>query len=135
MAIRTGFTGTALAAMVATVAIPHTAVFAQEEERVLENVTVVAPRITEKRRTGSTLFTEVVERDAIVDITDLDLSRTADVRKLDKRIREAAQYICKELEDEYPFGRPDTPTCVRRAVEDAMNQADKAVGQALARVQ
>lgn len=130
----TGITGTALAALIATVAIPQATVFAQEEERVLENVTVVAPRITEQRRTGSTMFTEVVERDAIVDISDLDLSRTADVRKLDNRIREAAQLICEELEDEYPFGRPDVSTCVNRAVEDAMDQADKAVGQALARV-
>lgn len=135
MATKTGITGTALATLMSALAIPTTAVLAQEKETVLENVTVVAPRITEKRRTGSAGFTRIVERDAMVDITDLDLTRTADVRRLDQRIREAATYICEELADEYPFGRPDTPTCVRRAMDDAMDQADMAVNQALARAQ
>tara|TARA_R110002110_G_scaffold111137_2_gene276814 strand:+ start:9953 stop:10255 length:303 start_codon:yes stop_codon:yes gene_type:complete len=98
----------------------------------MEEIVVVAPRITREReeRVGVARVL-TVNRDEAVSLADLDLSRTADVRKLEQRIAEAAGRICEELANEYPFGEPSTPVCIRRAVDDAMAQVDEAVDEAI----
>jgi UrcA family protein len=91
-----------------------------------DRITVVAPRITRERArrgSGSLLQVESVEQTAVVDFTDLDLGRTADMFVLEDRIREAAAQICEELAQRYPQGQPATSVCVQRAVDDAMADA------------
>ncbi|QOC23434.1 UrcA family protein [Wenzhouxiangella sp. AB-CW3] len=95
-----------------------------DEEASVDRITVFAPRITRERsRRGSMAHVEKMERTAVVDFSDLDLSRTADLFELEDRIHEAASTICEELAESYPQGQPATPVCIRRAVDDAMADA------------
>ncbi|MDO8863679.1 UrcA family protein [Haliea sp. E1-2-M8] len=123
-----------LAATFPTATLVPAASALAEDKRVIEEILVVAPRITREReeRVGATQVL-TVERDEAVNLEDLDLSRTVDVRKLEQRIAEAARRICEELANEYPFGEPSTPVCIRRAIEDAMAQVDEAVDEAIRR--
>ncbi len=111
-------------ATVCLIALGQVPAFAAEKK--LEEITVMAPRITSEQRTsppyGKTI---VANKSARVDISDLDISRTADMNEVRNRVEEAAQRICKQLSDELPFGQPDTPECVRRAVSDAMAQVEE----------
>jgi len=92
----------------------------------LETITVVAPRITYqvRRERGSAIPKEVtvVEKTALVNFADLDLTRTTDVYTLEQRVTEAAARVCKEVADQVPDGQPTTAICTRRAIEDAMAQ-------------
>lgn len=123
---------TVLAGIFATATMVPAASAVAEETRIIEEVVVVAPRVTTKRegRVGGTRAL-TVDRDEVVSLDDLDLSRTADVRILEQRISEAARRICEELADEYPFGQPSTPVCIRRAIDDAVAQVDEAVDEAI----
>jgi len=131
---RCALTVTVLATALAAAAMPSAVSAAAETVRIMDEIVVVAPRITREReeRVGVTRII-TVDRDEAVDLQDLDLSRTADVRKLEQRIAEAARRICEELASEYPFGQPSTPVCIRRAIDDAMAQVDEAVDEALRR--
>lgn len=123
---------TVLAATFATAVMVPVATAVAEEARVIEEIVVVAPRVTTKRegRVGGTRAL-IVDRDEVVSLSDLDLSRTADVRILEQRISEAARRVCEELADEYPFGQPSTPVCIRRAIDDSVAQVDEAVDEAI----
>ncbi|MFN2327387.1 MAG: UrcA family protein [Chromatocurvus sp.] len=120
------------------VAACHFPAFAQQDQdlleiddkKVMEEVVVVAPRIIRETRTDPTGGL-IVERDEALDITDLNLARTADLRELEQRIEEAATRICEQLEEQYPAGSPRTPVCIRRAVEDSMAQVEQAVSEAV----
>ena len=96
----------------------------------LESITVVAPRITYqvKRERGSAIPVQVTvaEKSALVKFADLDLTRTADLYRLEDRVGEAAAKVCEELAQQFPEGEPSTPTCTRRAVDDAMAQIQQA---------
>ena len=126
-----------LVVTIALAAANHLPVFAQpdpltnDDTKVMEEVIVVAPRITRETPIDS-LGGLIVERDEILDITDLDLSRTADFLELEKRIEDAATRLCNELAARYPHGHPRTLVCIRRAVEDTMAQVDQAVREAFA---
>lgn len=104
---------------------------AQQQTRVLEQVTVVAPRLvrhTERTPTGAA--NELVSLTRRVSIGDLDLTKYADVMELEKRINETAEEACDYLAEMFPLASPDTPDCVRRAVDGAMAQAHEAIAQA-----
>lgn len=92
----------------------------------LESVTVVAPRIVYQKgyRPGSAAPRQVrmTQQTAIVDASDLDLTRIADMETLESRVGDAAQRVCHELAELHPLGEPDIATCVRRASADAMAQ-------------
>lgn len=92
----------------------------------LDAVTVVAPRITYEKgyRPGSAVpkQIQVVKQSAVVDASDLDLTRSADMRTLETRIDEAAGRVCSELVDLYPLGEPEPEVCADRATADAMAQ-------------
>lgn len=92
----------------------------------LETITVVAPRITYqvKRVPGSAIPQQVTiaEQRAEVDISDLDLTRTADLFKLEERVNVAATRVCNQLIERLPEGQPSAAVCKRRAAEDAMAQ-------------
>lgn len=100
----------------------------------IETITVVAPRITYRARgdKGSVVPVEVTvaEKSATVRVSDLDLTRTADLYTLEGRVSEAAATVCGELATEYPEGQPETSICTRRAVDDAMARVQQVARQA-----
>jgi len=129
MISRTQPTGTVAVALVVALAAASPAIAqtpAAPSATEIETVTVVAPRITYqvKRERDSAIPKEVtvVEKTALVNFGDLDLTRTTDVYTLEQRVAEAATRICQEIADQVPDGQPSTPICVRRAIEDAMAQ-------------
>lgn len=97
----------------------------------METITVVAPRITYqvRRERGSAIPKEVtvVEETALVNIGDLDLTRTSDLYTLEERITEAAARVCEGVAAQVPEGQPSTAICTRRAIDDAMAQAQMIV--------
>ena len=97
----------------------------------METITVVAPRITYqvRRERGSAIPKEVtvVEETALVNIGDLDLTRTSDLYTLEERITEAAARVCQGVAAQVPEGQPSTAICTRRAIDDAMAQAQMIV--------
>ncbi|MDZ7668739.1 MAG: UrcA family protein [Gammaproteobacteria bacterium] len=97
-----------------------------------ETITVTAPRITIEPGTPGVSKVITAEKNALVAFSDLDLSRTADLQALEERVRDAAEGICRDLSGEMPFGQPSTSVCVRRAVDDAMQQVRQATLVALA---
>ncbi len=104
---------------------------AEEELRVIEEVVVVAPRLvrhTERTSTGSTI--ERVTLTRRVSVRDLDLTRHADVMELEERVNATAREACDYLAEMFPLASPDTPDCVSRAVDDAMEQAEEAIALA-----
>lgn len=129
MVSRTHATGSLAAALVVALAAAAPAIAqtpAAPTATELETVTVVAPRITYqvRRERGSAIPKEVtvVEKTALVNFGDLDLTRTTDVYTLEQRVADAAARVCKEIADQVPDGQPSTPVCVKRAIEDAMAQ-------------
>lgn len=99
----------------------------------IKAVTVVAPRVVRRQMDGRTLV-EVTQKSAAVYHGDLDLSRTADVSRLEDRVIDAATKVCMELEEQLPFGQPDPKVCANRAREDAMVLVQEAIQNAEARV-
>lgn len=92
----------------------------------LKSVTVVAPRVVRRQMNGR-IQVEVTQKSAAVYHGDLDLSRTADVARLEMRISDAANQVCKELTEQIPSGQPDREVCASRAKEDAMSVANRVV--------
>lgn len=113
-----------LVAAVSAVTFSQTSVLAAENT--IEEITVLAPRITSEQRTSPPYGkTVVAEKSMVVNIADLDITRTADMRKVGDRVEKAATSVCEQLTEELPFGQPSTSECVRRAVADTMAQVDE----------
>lgn len=114
----------AMTAAVCTVALTQGTAMAAEKK--IEEITVLAPRITSEQRTSPPYGkTVVAQKSMVVNIADLDITRTADMRKARDRVEEAATSVCEQLEEELPFGQPRTPECIRRAVSDTMAQLEE----------
>lgn len=133
MASRSHATATVSVALLMALSATGAAI-AQTTPSDLETITVVAPRITYqiKREGGSVIPKEVTiaEKSAIVTVSDLDLTRTADLYTLEERVAEAAARVCGELAQQFPDGTPNTPVCIRRATDDAMAQVQQVARQA-----
>ena len=103
----------------------------------LEAVTVVAPRVTYERGYrpggGAPRQVRVTQQTAVVDASDLDLTRIADMQTLKTRVDQAAKRVCDELTGLYPTGEPDPDVCARRASTDAMAWVEKTTGSRVAR--
>lgn len=109
-------------------AAAQTAPAAEPALTTIENVTVVAPRIVWETRSsgpGAPRQVRVNQQSAVIDASDLDLTRIADMSTLKARVAEAAARVCGELADMHPGGQPETPVCVKRASEDAMAHVDE----------
>jgi len=132
MACKILVAGVVFTAMLSAMVFSPSPAAAGDRGQIIEEIIVVAPRITRERedRAGQMRIL-MVERDERVDITDLDLSRTADMIELEKRVKTAARFICGELSREYPHGQPSTAVCIRRAIDDAMIQVQEAVRAAI----
>jgi UrcA family protein len=82
--------------------------------------------ITEHSRTG--IQNETVQLSRKISFSDLDLVTGDGAMQLEKRIRETAAAVCKQLGQLYPAGsasneQTDQAACVKGAVDVAMNQA------------
>jgi UrcA family protein len=121
------------------VALAAVAGAARAQEQVLirggatsTEITVIAPRLIRREvgRTASGSANEQVSLTRHVSYADLDLSRPADVQKLEKRVNDMAKVACDQLAALYPFAAPNTPDCVRQALSGAMQQVRTAVDAA-----
>jgi UrcA family protein len=109
-------------------AIAAGGVFAAEE---VGKVTVEAKRETQvvgRSYTGAPI--ELVTLTRRVSYADLDLTTQSGAAELEKRVNETAQAACKQLDDLYPLTAPGGQSCVKGAVEDAMEQARAAIAAA-----
>jgi UrcA family protein len=124
-----GFVSAVLLGPLAIGAMPAAAEPHANAPNVADVITVVAPRV-ERTRAPAGVATMITARaEAVVNLSDLDLARTADVFELESRIAEAAVQLCERLAQEYPFAQPRTSVCIRRAVNNAMAIANEAVQQ------
>jgi UrcA family protein len=57
----------------------------------------------------------------------LDLTKTADVATLEKRINEEATVLCERIAKDYPNSTPTTPDCAKQAAAKAMVKAKNVV--------
>ena len=94
------------------------------DTRDLEVIRVIAPRIV-RERVG---FDEVLsaEKQAVVSFADIDITRTDGFFELEERIIDAATRLCDELAELLPRGHPRRSLCIRRAVDDAVDEAREA---------
>ena len=86
----------------------------------LSGVEVSVPKVIERTRYGVT--TTEISMSVHVPYGDLDMRTPGGVKALDKRVAEAATYLCVQLERIYPDGSPERSDCARRAIGDAQPQ-------------
>ena len=124
----------ALTTAIAMCSIP---VVAQEPEPTLEEIIVEAPWLVEREVVGRSSSTgapiEEISLTRRVDISDLDLTHTADVSEAERRIEGVARDSCDKLAEMFPLSGVDEPSCVDDAVENAMAQVEGAVADATER--
>jgi UrcA family protein len=61
-----------------------------------------------------------------VPYNDLDMHTAAGVAELDQRIVKAANYVCDQLEKQYPDGSPEKFYCTKNAIAGTKPQVIKA---------
>ena len=98
-------------------------------------ITVIAPRLIrlEISRTASGGTVEEVSLTRHVSYADLDLSKQSDVRELEQRVGDMAKLACEQLAALYPLAAPNSPNCIRQALNGAMEQVRAATTAAAAR--
>ena len=67
-------------------------------------------------------WTEGIEDSTTTAITQATVTAGVDWVELDKRVEEAAVYVCRQLERMYPAGGPERRQCTRDAIDDAQPQ-------------
>lgn len=87
-------------------------------------VVIEAPKVVERQRYG-TIGQEVL-MSVRVSYADLDMATPDGVAELDRRVSEAAKYVCGQLDRRYPQGDPDSFYCAKNAVSDAKPQVIQA---------
>lgn len=101
------------------------------EEVVKVEVQVERHRV--KSKPGSFITTEIVELRKHVEFADLDLSKQADVKELERRIETTAKEACEELDEIKPFPawtRVDVRRCVEEAIADTDAELETVVAAA-----
>ena len=94
-----------------------------------EEVIVTAPRPTQDRsRIGAPIVDVALSGEVRYD--DLDLTTGYGARTLEHRVSRAARDLCRRLDVRYPVATSDSPPCYQTAYDDAMEQADGAIGRA-----
>ena len=92
----------------------------------LGGVTVTAPRVIGRGAGGIPI--ERVSMSATIRYSDLNVKTPQGASALDKRVKDAADSLCKKLEADYPIGTPDAFTCSKEAVTNAAAQVRAAKG-------
>ena len=100
----------------------------------LEEVTVTAPREVHQTyisgrspTTGAPIEVTTISR--LVSYADLDRAKPSGATALRSRIDDTAKDLCQELDKLYPL-EPKDRSCVKKAADAAMEQADKAIAAA-----
>ena len=93
-------------------------------DSLLSGVTVTAPKTIERNRDGVT--SQIVSMSVHVPYGDLDMHSPAGVATLNQRVKDAANYVCGQLENMYPTGSPEEFYCAKQAIGDAMPQVIRA---------
>lgn len=94
-----------------------------------ESVTVTAPRFhVEGNRMRP--VPEKVSLSTQVRYDDLDLRSRRGAHSLRLRVRDAAQDVCGQLADAYPFYQLNGTSCYKTALQDGMVRADAAIRDA-----
>jgi UrcA family protein len=95
-----------------------------------DEIVVIAPGVHRERtdRSASGAAIETLTTSLTVETKDLNLRYDSDVEELHRRIRATAREACNDL-DRASRGVPldSDATCIRRAVRDAMVEADAMV--------
>jgi UrcA family protein len=86
----------------------------------LDSVTVTSPKTIERNRDG--VISQVVSMSVRVPYFDLDMRTAQGVAELNKRVGQAADYVCETLAFRYPTGDPEPFYCAKQAVGDAKPQ-------------
>ena len=97
-----------------------------------EEVTVQASRIVEKHVGQSSSGVPIVDVSITygVSYADLDLISHAGVMELEKRVNDAAQRACKELDRQARLSMPSDADCAKAAVGKAMVKVNEVVAAA-----
>lgn len=99
-----------------------------------EEITVTAPRIIEKSvgHTPSGIPIREISISYQLSYADLDLTKTAGVSELERRIDTMAKEACGALDNLKPLGPKDSH-CVAKAIESAADQKKQAIATAVAK--
>jgi UrcA family protein len=100
----------------------------EESEWLRVHAAPVHRRPVDGRSRGSTEIPFITYR---VSYAGLDLAMHADVVELRKRIAESAQTACEQLAALVLLADLDTASCVREAIRDATERADKLIAMAI----
>jgi UrcA family protein len=92
----------------------------------LSGVTVMVPKVVRRSLYG--LTTSDVGMSIRVPVADLDLASPTGKLEFDRRVDEAANFVCRLLNNKYPSGVPDQFGCVDDAVAGAEKQREVALG-------
>jgi len=111
-----------VAGLVVSAVIGSVATLAQADE-----VTVTGSRFVEIplgiNYTGMSV--KDVSLSKSVSVTDLDLTSTAGLAELDRRILAAARASCREIQSLYPISKPATAACTKAAADKSMSRVRK----------
>lgn len=105
-------------------------------QEVNEKIIILAPYdepIKVKRSNNSVFADQIWEIKRRVNIKDLDLSKYADVIKLDSRLENAAKEICQKLSDMFPFNPSSSREklrCKKKAIASTKKQTERAIAAA-----
>jgi UrcA family protein len=99
-----------------------------------EEITVSAPRIVQRNVGRGPTGIPIREVSISYELTyaDLDLTKTAGVSELDRRIHIMAKQACNALDNLNPLSAKD-PDCVRNAINSAADQRKHAIAAAVAK--
>jgi len=100
-----------------------------------EPLVVFSPRQVTREQVGRDSVTGApIEKTTVsepVAYKDLDLSKVSDVDELSKRVREAVEDVCTELDRlQFSYSSEAHRNCVRKALKSAGEQIDAAVATA-----
>ena len=89
-----------------------------------QEITIIAPEVVKKPGTGPF---EVISTTEAVEFADLDLTKSADIDTLKKRIRDAARDACRRLDQSAPLGRTysEPPGCEAKASMEPLALANQ----------
>ena len=76
---------------------------------------------------------EVTKITRKVSFADLDLATKPGATELEKRVNDTAKAICKQLDKIYPNTVSESPACVKKAADGAMDQVRVAITAAASR--
>lgn len=103
-------------------------VVAQELKEISVEVARTTKIVGRSSTTGAPV--ELVTLTCRVGYSDLDLKSHAGAVTLEKRVRETAKLACDQLDKRYPLDSSESPSCTKKATDEAMVQVHAAIAAA-----